>query len=160
MRLGVGVKTPRVLAVFDKKTTWRTYTEEDCLEVCREIDRDNYLSAKDHADVVQQQFEAEAELGAMQELPADVAHARYGRNFAVASLGAIEKKDGSYRVIHDRTHGVAVNSAIKIRDQLRTPSAGDLKACMQTLQGAVFGLSGDVKRAHRLVRFASRTGAC
>ena len=134
VRLGVGVKTPRVPAVFDKKTKWRTYAEEDSLEVCTEIDGDNYLSAKDHADVVQQQFEAEAELGAMQELPADVARARYGRNFAVASLGPIKEKDGSYRVIHDGTHGVAVNSAIKIRDQLRSPTAGDLKACMETLQ--------------------------
>ena len=103
----------------------------------------------------------------MQELPADKARARYGRTFAVASLGAIEKKDGSYRVIHDGTHGVAVNAAIKIRDQLRSPTAGDVKACVQTLQGAVFGLSGDVKRAHRLVRvcqhdwglLACRTGA-
>ena len=167
VRLGVGVKTPRVPAVFEKKTKWRTYAEEDSLEVCREIDRDNYLSVKDHASIVQQQFEAEAELGAMQELPADKARARYGRNFAVASLGAIEKKDGSHGVIHDGTHGVAVNAAIKIRDQLRSPTAGDVKACVQTLQGAVFGLSGNVKRAHRLVKvcqhdwglLACRTGA-
>ena len=38
VRLGVGVKTPRVPAVFEKKTKWRTYAEEDSLEVCREID--------------------------------------------------------------------------------------------------------------------------
>ena len=39
---------------------------------------------------------------------------RFGKKLAVASLGAIEKKDGSYRVVHDGTHGVAVNSAIRV----------------------------------------------
>ena len=52
VRLDVGVKTPRVPAVFEKKTQWRTYREEVSLEVGREIDRDNCLSAKGHATIV------------------------------------------------------------------------------------------------------------
>ena len=64
---------------------------------------------------------------------------------SVASLGAIEKKDGSYRVIHDATHGVSVNSAIKVRDQICCPGGGDLRRAMQTLPTAFFSLSGDWK---------------
>ena len=79
-------------AVFEKKTKWRPYWKEDCLETCRDSDRENYLSAKDHAAVVQQQFEAEAKLGAMLELSVEEAQAKYGRNFAIASLGALRKR--------------------------------------------------------------------
>ena len=73
---------------------------------------------------------------------------------SVASLGAVEKKDGSFRVIHDATHGLAINSRIKVQDQIRSPMAGDLKRAMQVLPGACFVLSGDVARAHRLVKVA------
>ena len=72
----------------------------------------------------------------------------------LASLGAIEKQDGTYRVIHDGTHGVGVNSAIRMRDQVRSPTAGDVRTAMRVLQHAHFGLTGDVSRAHRLVKVA------
>ena len=52
-------------------------------------------------------------------------------------------------IIHDGTHGVGVNQAIVVRDQLRTPTAGDLQTVLQVLPGAWFGLTGDVARAHR-----------
>ena len=68
----------------------------------------------------------------------------------------VQKKDGSYRVIHDATRGLSVNSAIKVRDQIRHPGAGDLRRAMQTLPTAFFSLSGDVARAHRLVKIAKR----
>ncbi|CAE7344743.1 SWP2 [Symbiodinium sp. CCMP2456] len=124
--LGVGLKTPRrVPAVFEKKTKWRSYSEEDCLETSR------------------------AKLGAILELSVEEAQARYGKNLAVASLGAFENKDGFHRVVHDGTHGFAVNTSIKMRDELRSPTAGVLKTSMRTLQRAIFGLFGDVKRAHQ-----------
>ena len=81
---------------------------------------------------------------------------RFGKKLAVASLGAIEKKDGSYRVVHDGTHGVAVNSAIRVRDQIRSPGAGELRTLLQELQGPCFGLTGDVTRAHRLSKVATQ----
>ena len=106
--------------------------------------RDNYISAKEHAAEEQKQFEIEAEHGAMYETDLDAACAELGE-VSVASLGAIEKKDGSYRVIHDATHGVSVNSAIKVRDQICCPGGGDLRRAMQTLPTAFFSLSGDWK---------------
>lgn len=151
VRVGPNAKLPRVPAVFDKKTKWRQYKEE---EGNLDLDRENYLSAREHANLVQQQFEAEAALGCMVEMPLDVAKRKFGEDLALASLGAISKKDGSVRVIHDGTHGVRVNPDIVVRDQLRTPTAGDLQTVLQALPGAWFGLSGDVARAHRLVRVA------
>ena len=131
-------------AVFTAKDRWRTYTDGPDGVVLR----DSYVSAKEHAAEVQKHFEIEAEHGAMYETDLDVACAELGE-VSVASLGAIEKKDGSYRVIHDATHGLSVNSAIKVRDQIRCPGAGDFRRAMQTLPTAFFSLSGDVARAHR-----------
>ena len=62
----------------------------------------------------------------MVEAPLSEAVALYGPNLSVPSLGAIEKKDGSYCVVHDGTHGVNINAKIKLRDQLRNPTASDL----------------------------------
>ncbi|CAE7746198.1 unnamed protein product, partial [Symbiodinium necroappetens] len=132
VRLGVGVKNPRVPAVFERKTKWRKYPEECLAEGC---DRENYLSAKEHALEVQQQFLAEAEEEAMIEVPTAEALASYGSKLSVASLGAIEKKDGSCRVVHDGTHGVNVNARIKLRDQLRNPTAGDLCSVLKFMPG-------------------------
>ena len=101
------------------------------------------------SEMVQQQFLAEAERGAMAEMSLESAKATFGRDLAVASLDAIEKKDGSYR-------GVGVNARIKVRDQIRSPSAGDVQALLRELPGVFFGLTGDVKRAHRLVKIAMR----
>ena len=125
VRLGCGTKTPRVPAVFDRKVRWRQYGDDAAHDLTTE--RENYISAASHSKEVQAQFVAEAELGAMMEVTCEAAIAKYGERLAVASLGAIEKKDGTYRVVHDGTHGVGVNSAIRIRDQVRSPSAGELQ---------------------------------
>ena len=89
-------------------------------------------------------------------LSVEEAQAKYGRNLALASFGAIEEKDGAFRMVHDGTHDIAVNASIKKRDQLRSPTAGDLKTPMRTLQRAIFGLSGGLKRAHRLVKISKQ----
>ena len=151
VRVGPNAKLPRVPAVFEKKIKWRQYKEE---ERSLDMERDIYLSARDHARLVQKQFETEAAMGCMIEMPLSEAKQKFGDRLALASLGAIGKKDGSVRVIHDGTHGVGVNPAIVVRDQLRTPTAGDLQTVLQVLPGARFGLAGDVARAHRLVRVA------
>ena len=146
VRLGVGVELPRVPAVFAAKTSWRKYEEElDSPGV-----RENYLSAKTHAHA---QFEKEAELGAMREMTLETAEKQLG-GVKLASLGAIEKKDGSFRVIHDAAHGVGANSQIKVRDQIRSTNAGDLRRALQVLPTACFALTGDVARAHRLIKVA------
>ena len=147
VRLGVDCELPRVPALYTAKQQWRSY---DQIHEEAEM-RDNYVSAKDHAPEVQVQFEKEAALGAMRELDLETAEQMLGP-LSVASLGALAKKDGSYRVIHDATHGLAVNSKIRVLDQIRSPTATDVRRAIQGLPGAFFALTGDVARAHRLVK--------
>ena len=47
------------------------------------------------------------------------------------------------------------NSAIHLKDQVHYPTAGDLRTALMTLPRVFFGLTGDVKRAHRLVKVAA-----
>ena len=79
VRLGLNAKLPRAPAVFDKKTKWRQYEEEDGDP---DLERENYLSAREHANLVQKQFEAEAALGCTVEMPLDVAKRRFGEDLA------------------------------------------------------------------------------
>jgi hypothetical protein len=151
VRLGVNCVRPRVPAVFTAKTHWRNY---DHITEQTEL-RENYITAQEHRDVVQKQFEKEASLGAMMEIGLEQAQKEWGK-ISVASLGALEKADGSYRVIHDATHGLAVNSKIRVQDQVRSPTASDVRRALQALPNAFFALKGDVSRAHRLVKVDKR----
>ena len=152
VKLGVDVALPRVPAVFEEKVRHRKYGED---AEWQRVERANYVSAAERASEVQAQFEEEEKLGAMIQMSAREASKRYGDKLRFASLGAIEKKDGTKRVTHDATHGVGVNSAIQLKDQVRYPTAGDLRTALMTLPRAFFGLTGDVKRAHRLVKLAT-----
>ena len=62
----------------------------------------------------------------MVEMPVEEARKHYGDKLVLVSLGAIKRKDGTYPVIHDGTHGVGVNSAMKMRDQVRSKTASDV----------------------------------
>eukprot|EP00435_Cladocopium_sp_Y103_P061984 s1024_g23.t1 len=75
--------------------------------------------------VVQEQFLEEVELGAMVERRQIDAEKRFA-NLLIVSLGTIEKKDGYLAYLRQNT-GINVNSRIRIGDQLRNPTAGDLR---------------------------------
>jgi hypothetical protein len=98
------------------------------------------------------QFEKEIALGAMVECDLEEARRLYGGELSIASLGAIPKSDQSVRVVHDATHGQHVNDAIRVRDAQAYPTGADLKQSLQDLPDAYFSLSGDVSRAHRLIK--------
>ena len=75
----------------------------------------------------------------------------------IAAIGAIEKADNSFRIIHDGTHGVRVNNQSIVRDRLRMPGPKEEKAIMRRAsqkQGPYFSLQADVSKAHR--RFIHR----
>ena len=118
---------------------------------CEEL-RDNYKSVEGFEDKVEQQFEKEIAMGAMVKMSLDEAQRRFGDRLSVASLGCIPKSDDSVRVVHDGTHGQHVNDSIKVRDGQSYPSGADLEEAMRSLPFATFSLSGDVSRAHRLVK--------
>ena len=50
VRVGPNAKLPRVPAVFDKKTNWKQYKEEDGDP---DLEKEHYLSAREHVNLVQ-----------------------------------------------------------------------------------------------------------
>ena len=138
---------PRAPEVFEAKEKWRKYDP-----IPWPTDKANYTSAADNAAAVQLQFRKEEALGAMVEVEEELARVEYGDRLRVAALAALEKADHSFRVVHDATHGVGVNSQIKVEDQLRYPGPAEIKLAVQSLMPATFVLAADVARAHRLVK--------
>ena len=150
--VGAGEKLPRTPAVFPRKTHWRKYSPEDHVEWVR---ADNYKSAQGLEHVLQRTFEEEAALNMMVEVPEKQAQEEYpGDKLRIASLGAIEKGEEDWRIIHDGTHGVDLNPQIRPRDQQQLPAAPDEQRVLQETADsgeAAFALAGDVSKAHRRV---------
>ena len=83
---------------------------------------------------------------------------RYGKVLVIAAAGTIAKKGkgpgGEVRVIFDGTNGVFLNVGIKIRDQVRFPTAPDLMAVLAELANSgksYIMLMYDIKKAHRRI---------
>ena len=149
--LGIGVELPRTPAVFRRKVRWRSYDESTA---CR--DMKNYKSAGEAGDSLREQFKKEEEEGLMFEVSEEEAKRMYpGDKLRVAAQGAIEKGDGTFRIVHDATHGVQCNNEIKVRDQLDFPNSGDIAAAMNHLRereaGRTFAIAADIRKAHRRV---------
>jgi len=136
--------------VFEEKTKWSL---PDAVEPVSGAGG-NYASVGPHMDAVKALFLAEAAAGWMEEIPVAVARERYGERLAIASLGVVEEKE-KIRAIHDASHKVQVNHRIRVQDQLRYPSAGDLRTIMRERLAAgvrSFGIVGDVHKAHRRIK--------
>ena len=148
--IGIKGRMPRVPAVFDRRTRWRKYEEQ----AEAPHDKENYSSAGGQLVQIEEQFKEEERLGAMREVDETAARKEYGEDLLVAAIGAIDKGDSTFRVIHDGTHAVGVNPRIRARDQHRYPGSGELRRVNQLSsgRGMVFGLTGDVSRAHRIPR--------
>ena len=146
-------KLPRTPAVFDRKTKWR-FPEPD--EDERGDWQRNYSSIANHADLVKKQFEAEKSEGLMTTMRLGDAIAESGSDLMIAATGAIDKKGRSdeVRVIFDGSHGTALNPGIRVRDQVRYPTAADGRALLEEVAdegGPHFSLHYDVAKAHRQV---------
>ena len=72
----------------------------------------------------------------------------------VASLGAQKKEkpggEVTARILFDGTHGIDVNTRIRIRDQERAPIAADVKRFMRksSLETPTFALKADISETH------------
>ena len=152
--VGVAERLPRTPAVFERKTKFRKYDEiynEDNLPESRE----NYRSVIGLVDEIEKQFKEEEAEGLMIEVEDGEARREYGDKLVVAALGALQKSDTSFRVIFDGTHGIKVNPRIHPRDQLRMPGMAEQSVILGLCRargGVHFGLTGDVKKAHRRCR--------
>eukprot|EP00973_Karenia_brevis_P037472 5169693-Karenia_brevis.AAC.1 len=75
--------------------------------------------------------------------------------FHTAAIGALEKSDDSFRVIHDGTHGVQADLEIVTRDQVAYPTIAEKTFVLTRAaspKSTLFGLKADVSKAHRRCR--------
>ena len=126
----------------------------------------NYRSATERPEVLEANFEKQLAAGMMVKTTYGQAQEDYPGRLRVASLGALEQKEGEFRITHDGTHGARVNAAIRVRDQEACPTAHDLVAALDREilerevlapdaavrpQSRLFALALDVSMAHRRV---------
>ena len=70
-------------------------------------------------------------------------------------MAAIQKPDGSVRPLHDATHSVMVNHAIRYQDKIECPGPAEIAAIVREsveTGEAPFCVSADIRAAHRLVK--------
>ena len=149
--LGFNEPAEHIPQVFEYKTKFRKLDES-----AEEWHRDNYDSAKQTADQLEEKFKAEEALGRMEPTTLPVLRERFGVDrIRVASLGAIIKPDGTARPLHDGTHGVNVNNNIKLLNQQSNPGPREVVHLVRSARQcreATFCLTGDVTAAHRLFK--------
>ena len=136
---------------------FRTRTKQSNLDASEYMEEArNYKSAVENQEGLESKFREDEAQGMMYPTTMGVLRERYpGKPILVAAMGAIKKPDGSVRPIHDGTHFVQVNNAIRFTDKLDYPGppdvAGAVRAARDT-RDSFFTVSADIKAAHRLVK--------
>ncbi len=161
VRLGINRRMPRTPAVFARKTRWNL-PEQAAMDAATGVPyttvwRDNYATARAHADLIHQQLRDHHRRGLALRLSPAEARREYP-GLTIMSLGAIAKvpepkNPEDIRILMDGTHGVAINTRIRQRDQDRSPTSSDVKR-YQRAQGEEprrpRGLALDAQEAHRI----------
>ena len=151
VRLGWHHRLPRTPAVYERKTRWAPQVGD--AEGAQEW-ASNYHSVEEVSEHVRETFDAQCAQGMMARMPYAEAKARFGDRLRVAALGAVGT-GAEARVIHDGSHHVKVNGAIRVRDQDEAPTAADALAVLDCevaeAGNRLFGLAFDVSKAHRRV---------
>ena len=104
----------------------------------------------------------QAERGQVLRMSEEEARRRFP-GLTVASHGAIKKEkpggEVTTRILFDGTHGIDVNTRIRIRDQERAPIAADVKRALgekAKQDEPTFALTADIAEAHRQVPIDAR----
>jgi hypothetical protein len=120
--------------------------------------RTNYSSVRDHEAQVEKQYDDEVKEGLTERITLGEALERYDEKLVIAATGAIAKRGaepgGDIRVMFDGTNGVYLNLGIRIRDEVRSPTACDIKAVLAEVAeegGVHWSLLFDVSKAHRRI---------
>ena len=66
----------------------------------------------------------------MVEMTDEQAEKEYGANLRIAALAVVVESE-KIRVVHDGTNKVHVNTCIRVKDQVRSPTAGELRSLMR-----------------------------
>ena len=91
--LGAFLSQPRVLAVYPRKRKWRLKEQQEAevhhwFDPVWGADNQNYSSAAELAEAVEEQLELSVQKGQAFRLTEDEARKKYGRKLVIASLGA------------------------------------------------------------------------
>eukprot|EP00973_Karenia_brevis_P036120 4981037-Karenia_brevis.AAC.1 len=116
--------------------------------------KENYKSALDHVEEVEEMFREDLKEGLMRWMSDEEAFKEFGK-INTAAIGALEIGDSSFRVIHDATHGVQVNHEILVRDQVSYPTVAEKIFVINRAAHrgcSMMGLKADVAKAHRRCR--------
>ena len=157
--LGVRGEIPWISQVYDKKPKEE---KEEGVMMWDEPEqpgdpRSNYGSAISHMDQVREIVEAEMEKGWIKKMPKEEAEKRFGGDLQLASLGAVPKDPAweEVRVVHDGTHGIAVNTQIRQPNRMPFPQFDDVEAAVGALTeerpARRMLMAFDIKAAHRLI---------
>ena len=164
--IGVGVELPRTPHVFEEKDKWPIKSQRDAS--AHEVDwdrftakeRSNYASAKEYPKEVEALLEEMIVKGQAFKLDIEEARARFGNKLTIASLGAqVKDRDEhgavSLRLLYDGTHGIDVNTHIRVRDAVPFPRARDIRRVLREAQECklpAFHVKLDVKDAHKTIQ--------
>ena len=143
---------PVVLSTFlGMKEHWRKLDESE-----PDFDRSNYKSAELSASQLLAKFREEEKLGRMRPTTLGALREEYPADkIRVASMGAIEKPDGSVRPVHDGTHGVLVNNGIHLVNHVSVPGPAEMAFAVRQAgaqREMPLAVAADVSAARRLVR--------
>eukprot|EP00435_Cladocopium_sp_Y103_P008746 s1635_g2.t1 len=123
------------------------------------LSMDNYFrgSESEAQKILEEYFQEEELEGRMQPMSEKEAAKQYpGDALRIAAQGILDKPDGGHRIIHDGTHGVHLNNQIQSACRLENPGPRELATIMRLSEEAkekvIFGLNGDIAKAHRRVR--------
>ena len=156
--LGLFNDIPRVKEVYDDNPKLQGPGEMETDWPDNEGFRENYSSAEEHMALVEEHLEEDLKKGWLVKMSLEEAKRLYpGEGLQLASLGAVPKDPewADLRVVHDGTHGIALNKDIRQPNRMAFPQFDDLEACLRSFRecGAheKFLLAFDIKAAHRLV---------
>ena len=148
--LGVEKPLPRSPQVCRPKLKHRRLDDTEFAAIAQ-----NYPSAQISSKELEEKFHEEEALGRMHPSKLGVLRQQYGDKVRVAAMAAIQKPDGTVRPLHDATHSVMVNHAIKYRDKIDCPGPAEIASVVRETaetQEAPFCVSADIRAAHRLVK--------
>ena len=151
VRLGWHHRMPRTPAVYERKTRWAPQVGD---AGSAQAWASNYRSVEAVGDHALKTFTEQCHQGMMLRMNYAEAKRRFGERLRVAALGAVGEGEDA-RIIHDGSHHVKVNGAIRVRDQDESPTASDIHAVLnaEVEEGGprTFALAFDVSKAHRRI---------
>ena len=120
--LGLFNDIPRVRPVYDENPKVQPESGAEVRWLESEGVRDNYSSAEDHMAKVEEHLEEDLKKGWLVKMSLKVARELY-QGLQLAALGAVPKDPAweDIRVVHDGTHGFALNKEIKQPNRMAFP---------------------------------------